>query len=76
MLGVGVHSYGFMERAFDTLMTVIARQLVIMALGLIPLKYWRGIQAWRSKQVSVDRQRHYLRAGSGAAHRQTGEILV
>lgn len=47
MLGVGLHSYGFMDRAFGNLMTFIAGQLVIMALGMIPLKRWRGIQARR-----------------------------
>jgi cytochrome c biogenesis factor len=54
MLGVGLHSYGFMDQAFGTLMTFIAIQLVVMALGMLPLKYWRGIQA-RRKRVSVDR---------------------
>jgi ABC-type transport system involved in cytochrome c biogenesis permease subunit len=49
MLGVGLHSYGFMDRAFNTLMTFIASQLVIMALGMLPLKYWRGIQARRKE---------------------------
>jgi ABC-type transport system involved in cytochrome c biogenesis permease subunit len=53
MLGVGLHSYGFMDQAFGTLMTFIAIQLVVMALGMLPLKYWRGIQA-RGKQVSAD----------------------
>src|SRR4029077_18418697 len=53
MLGVGLHSYGFMDQAFGTLMMFIAIQLVIMALGMLPLKYWRGIQA-RGKQVSAD----------------------
>jgi len=53
MLGVGLHSYGFMDQAFGTLMTFIASQLVVMALGMLPLKYWRGIQA-RRKQVSAD----------------------
>jgi len=53
MLGVGLHSYGFMDQAFGTLMTFIAIQLVVMALGMLPLKYWRGIQA-RGKQVSED----------------------
>jgi ABC-type transport system involved in cytochrome c biogenesis permease subunit len=53
MLGVGLHSYGFMDRAFGTLMTFIASQLVVMALGMLPLKCWRGIQV-RGKQVSAD----------------------
>jgi ABC-type transport system involved in cytochrome c biogenesis permease subunit len=65
MLGVGLHSYGFMDQAFGTLMTFIAIQLVVMALGMLPLKYWRGIQA-RGKQVSADRAEPLL-ARSAAA---------
>jgi ABC-type transport system involved in cytochrome c biogenesis permease subunit len=45
MLGVGLHSYGFMDRAFGPLIGFIVSQLVIIGLGLIPLKYWRGIRA-------------------------------
>jgi ABC-type transport system involved in cytochrome c biogenesis permease subunit len=45
MLGVGLHSYGFMDQAFGTLMAFIASQLVVMGLGLIPQRYWRGIRA-------------------------------
>jgi len=51
MLGVGLHSYGFMDRAFGTLMTFIASQLIVMALGMLPLKYWRGIQARGKESV-------------------------
>jgi ABC-type transport system involved in cytochrome c biogenesis permease subunit len=64
MLGVGLHSYGFMDQAFGTLMTFIAIQLVIMALGMLPLKYWRGIQA-RGKQVSADRPAPSLASSAG-----------
>ena len=45
MLGVGLHSYGFMEQAFGPLLGFIVSQLVIIGLGSIPLRYWRGIQA-------------------------------
>jgi ABC-type transport system involved in cytochrome c biogenesis permease subunit len=45
MLGVGLHSYGFMDQAFGVLLAFIASQLVIMGLGLIPQRYWRGIRA-------------------------------
>jgi ABC-type transport system involved in cytochrome c biogenesis permease subunit len=45
MLGVGLHSYGFMDKAFGPLLTFIISQLVIIGLGLIPLRYWRGIRA-------------------------------
>jgi ABC-type transport system involved in cytochrome c biogenesis permease subunit len=47
MLGVGLHSYGFMDQAFGPLIGFIVSQLVIIGLGLIPLKYWRGIRARR-----------------------------
>lgn len=36
MLGVGLHSYGFMDQAFNVLIGFIASQLVIIAIGLIP----------------------------------------
>lgn len=51
MLGVGLHSYGFMDQAFGVLLTFIASQLVIMGLGLIPQRYWRGIRA-RTANIS------------------------
>jgi hypothetical protein len=47
MLGVGLHSYGFMDQAFGPLIGFIVSQFVIIGLGLIPLKYWRGIRARR-----------------------------
>ena len=37
MLGVGLHSYGFMDKAFDYLMMFIISQLIIIALAYIPL---------------------------------------
>jgi ABC-type transport system involved in cytochrome c biogenesis permease subunit len=49
MLGVGLHSYGFMDRAFGPLMIFIASQLLIVAAAMIPLKYWRGIRAREEK---------------------------
>jgi ABC-type transport system involved in cytochrome c biogenesis permease subunit len=45
MLGVGLHSYGFMDQAFGPLLGFIVSQLLIIGLGSIPLRYWRGIQA-------------------------------
>jgi hypothetical protein len=33
MLGVGLHSYGFMDKAFDYLMAFILSQLAIIALA-------------------------------------------
>jgi hypothetical protein len=51
MLGVGLHSYGFMDQAFGTLTAFIASQVVVIGLGLIPRRYWRGIRA-RAAKVS------------------------
>jgi ABC-type transport system involved in cytochrome c biogenesis permease subunit len=51
MLGVGLHSYGFMDQAFGPLLGFVASQLVIMGVGLLPLKYWRGIRA-RERRVA------------------------
>ena len=40
MLGVGLHSYGFMDKAFWALSTFIASQLLLIALCLAPRRFW------------------------------------
>ncbi|MBC2601591.1 cytochrome c biogenesis protein [Puniceicoccus vermicola] len=42
MLGVGLHSYGFMNAAFFWLSAFVASQLVIMGLAAIPKERWRS----------------------------------
>jgi ABC-type transport system involved in cytochrome c biogenesis permease subunit len=42
MLGVGLHSYGFMDSAFFWLSTFVGSQLAIMAVGSLPLDKWRS----------------------------------
>jgi hypothetical protein len=42
MLGVGLHSYGFMDAAFKWLMIFNASQLVLIALGCLPSRYWKS----------------------------------
>lgn len=42
MLGVGLHSYGFMEKAFYWLMAFIASQVLIMGLAAVPAGFWRS----------------------------------
>jgi ABC-type transport system involved in cytochrome c biogenesis permease subunit len=62
MLGVGLHSYGFMDQAFGPLLAFIVSQLAIVAVGMSPKKYWRGIQA-RKKPVGFGQPEAML-AGS------------
>ncbi|MDX6770780.1 MAG: cytochrome c biogenesis protein CcsA [Elusimicrobiota bacterium] len=40
MLGVGLHSYGFMDKAFWWLSGFAASQLLAAALGLLPPRFW------------------------------------
>jgi ABC-type transport system involved in cytochrome c biogenesis permease subunit len=42
MLGIGLHSYGFMDAAFKWLMLFIGTQLAIILLGLLPAKMWKS----------------------------------
>jgi hypothetical protein len=44
MLGVGLHSYGFMDSALLWLLAFIASQLVVMTLGLLPLARWAELE--------------------------------
>ena len=46
MLGVGLHSYGFMDAAFYWLIAFVASQLALIALALIPLAKWRSASAF------------------------------
>jgi ABC-type transport system involved in cytochrome c biogenesis permease subunit len=45
MLGVGLHSYGFMEKAFPWLCAFVASQLALMAVAAAPLERWRSFQS-------------------------------
>ncbi len=47
MLGVGLHSYGFMQKAFPWLVGFMISQLVLMALAAMPLEKWRSFQTPR-----------------------------
>ncbi|MBI4370919.1 MAG: cytochrome c biogenesis protein CcsA [Elusimicrobia bacterium] len=42
MLGVGLHSYGFMDKAFWWLAAFVAGQLALMVLGLLPPRFWEA----------------------------------
>ncbi|MET0261747.1 MAG: cytochrome c biogenesis protein CcsA [Rariglobus sp.] len=45
MLGVGLHSYGFMDQAFVALVLFVASQLALIALAYVPKENWRSAQA-------------------------------
>ena len=47
MLGVGLHSYGFMQKAFPWLVGFIVSQLALMAVAAMPLERWRSFRATR-----------------------------
>ena len=42
MLGIGLHSYGFMDAAFKWLMLFVGSQVAIIVLGLLPLNLWKS----------------------------------
>jgi ABC-type transport system involved in cytochrome c biogenesis permease subunit len=44
MLGVGLHSYGFMQKTFPWLVGFMASQLALMALAAMPLERWRSFR--------------------------------
>ena len=45
MLGIGLHSYGFMDKAAAWLYGFIGSQLLIIAIGLLPLAWWRSFRS-------------------------------
>ncbi len=42
MLGIGLHSYGFMDSAFPWLVGFGASQLIFMIIGALPSHTWRS----------------------------------
>ena len=44
MLGVGLHSYGFMQKAFPWLVGFIISQLALMCVASMPLERWRSFR--------------------------------
>jgi ABC-type transport system involved in cytochrome c biogenesis permease subunit len=44
MLGVGLHSYGFMQKAFPWLVGFILSQLALMCVAAMPLERWRSFR--------------------------------
>lgn len=44
MLGIGLHAYGFMDAAFYWLLAFVASQLVLVAIGSMPLRKWKSFK--------------------------------
>jgi ABC-type transport system involved in cytochrome c biogenesis permease subunit len=42
MLGIGLHSYGFMDSAFYWLLAFVASQLALIGIGCLPPKLWKS----------------------------------
>lgn len=47
MLGIGLHSYGFMDAAFKWLILFDVSQLIFIVMALLPLSYWRSFSPSR-----------------------------
>ena len=60
MLGVGLHSYGFMQKAFPWLVGFIVSQLALMAVAAMPLERWRSFRTSTSAPRGND-QPHDLK---------------
>ncbi len=45
MLGIGLHSYGFMDAAFYWLMAFVILNLALIALGAMPVRLWRSFRS-------------------------------
>jgi ABC-type transport system involved in cytochrome c biogenesis permease subunit len=45
MLGVGLHSYGFMDAAFYWLVAFVVSQVVVILLAQVPLEKWRSFRS-------------------------------
>ncbi len=53
MLGIGLHSYGFMDAAFRWLLYFNASQLLFIALGLLPLRWWNSFRPRPAPPVPI-----------------------
>ena len=56
MLGVGLHSYGFMEAAMPWVKGYVMFQVLVMILGCLPLSLWRSFARPRPQPDSETRR--------------------
>jgi ABC-type transport system involved in cytochrome c biogenesis permease subunit len=45
MLGIGLHSYGWMDKAFPWLMAFDASQVALIVVALLPMRFWASFRA-------------------------------
>jgi len=67
MLGIGLHSYGFMDAAFKWLMLFNASQVMLILLGALPLNLWKSFQATAPAPPPPPGGNRKPRAATGAA---------
>lgn len=65
MLGVGLHSYGFMDRSFPWLLGFDISQLILIGLALLPLNKWRSFSAIAQPPAET----------AAPAHEPAGELI-
>jgi ABC-type transport system involved in cytochrome c biogenesis permease subunit len=53
MLGVGLHSYGFMDKAFPWLLGFVIAQAVLVLLTRLPAKCWRSFRDVQPRELNV-----------------------
>jgi len=64
MLGVGLHSYGFINSARFWLMLVVSLHIVVIAIATLPLSSWQSVaHLARAHGVRADGQRGRRRGG-------------
>ena len=56
MLGVGLHSYGFMNKAFPWLVGFVIAQAVLILLTRLPVKRWRSSNGDQPDGTSISRR--------------------
>jgi len=53
MLGVGLHSYGFMDKAFPWLLAFIIAHGVLILMSRLPLGFWRSFKSAPEKDIKA-----------------------
>jgi hypothetical protein len=53
MLGIGLHSYGFMDAAFKWLMLFVVTQLLLIGDGLLPTACWKSFSTASSPRATT-----------------------